>query len=74
VITEGKADAVSAASIFHYNCLEKQPNISEFKEEGNIEFIRQRRDGLGFMNEAIKRTGIREVKENLKNAGIECRI
>lgn len=49
VIKNGRADAVCAASIFHYDLLEHAVDVSQFKEEGNIEFIKKTRGGTAFM-------------------------
>lgn len=73
VIEKGKADAINAASIFHYNYLDQQVDTNEFKEEGNIEFIKQKRGGLGFMSDRIFRMGIQDVKRTLIASGIKCR-
>lgn len=40
VIKDAKADAVSAASVFHYQRLNTIIESEEFKEEGNIEYLR----------------------------------
>ena len=70
----GKADAVSASSIFHYNYLDRILKIDEFSEEGNIEFIKQNRGGLGFMKDRISRLSIQDVKQTLAASGIKCRV
>ena len=73
-IEKGKADAINAASIFHYNYLDHTVDITEFKEEGNIEFIKQKRGGLDFMKGRISRMGIQDVKKSLVESGIKCRM
>lgn len=70
----GKADAISAASIFHYNYLEHSVKTDEFNEEGNIEFIKQNRGGLGFMKDRISRLSIQDVKQTLAASAIKCRV
>ena len=49
-------------------------DIKKFKEEGNIEFIKQQRGGLGFMKDRIFRMSIQDVKKNLAASGINCRM
>lgn len=70
----GKADAINAASIFHYNYLDHTVKTDEFNEEGNIEFIKQNRGGLGFMKDRISRLSIQDVKQTLVTSGIKCRV
>ena len=67
VIAEGKADAVSVASILHYNCAEHLADDSDC-EEGNVEYLRHgRRFSL------VEDTTIQEIKRHLADNGIECR-
>ena len=69
VITRGKADAVSIASILHYQCYERFPyDDQDFSREGNIEF---RRRGIGFSK--IHGVTLRELKGQLLDHGIPCR-
>lgn len=74
VINEGRADAVCASSIFHYYYLNKQVNAADFKDEGNIEFIRGRRGQAQFMQDKLACMSIGEVKKQLIAAGIRCRV
>jgi len=71
VIKEGKADAVCAASIFHYNRLNDIELESKFKSEGNVEFLKQ---GRGFLAGKIRPASIPQVKEFLAGSGICCRL
>jgi len=41
VIQDGKADAISAATVFHYDCLKDFIETERFKEEGNIEYLKR---------------------------------
>ena len=69
VITEGKADAVSLASMFHYRCLRDLEFEGEaFAAEGNTEFLRSRESPSRF-EEALPD----DLKEYLLTAGIETR-
>ena len=73
-VKTGKADAINAASVFHYNYLDHTVKTDEFNEEGNIEFIKQNRGGLGFMKNRISRLSIQDVKQTLVASGIKCRV
>jgi imidazole glycerol-phosphate synthase subunit HisF len=69
VIRDGKADAVSIASIIHYNFIKERPYESEdFKSEGNIEFLRK-----GKQSSRIKGVTLSEIKDYLASCGIGCR-
>lgn len=75
VIQEGLADAVSAASIFHYHRLKVLRSIDRFKDEGNTEFIRQNHRGdVGYLKGRIEPTDIIHLKESLQNSGMVCRF
>ncbi len=68
VITEGKADAVSLASILHYNFVKQYKTEDGFSGEGNTEYIRNRSTFS-----KIQDTTIMETKEHLTQSGLECR-
>lgn len=69
-IRDGSADAVSIASILHYECIAQiQPDKKEFMEEGNIEFLRR-----GGTNNRIHPASLIEVKTLLVNNGVACRF
>ncbi|MFH1074382.1 MAG: HisA/HisF-related TIM barrel protein [Candidatus Firestonebacteria bacterium] len=72
VIRQGKADAVCAASVFHYKRLCSLDLESEFKSEGNIEFLK--RDLKKFLPGRINPESIKEVKSFLNAEGISCRV
>ena len=74
VIREGKADAVCAASIFHYYHLEVLKSADKFKEEGNTEFIRQTRGSVEYLKDRIYPLGIPRLKQFLQETGIATRI
>lgn len=73
-VKNGKADAICAASIFHYNYIETDFNVDNFSEEGNIEFIKNNRDNVSFMRNRISPKSIKELKLFLIGNGIECRF
>ncbi|MBE7554827.1 MAG: imidazole glycerol phosphate synthase subunit HisF [Anaerolineales bacterium] len=68
-ITQGKADAVSLASILHYNYV-RHPEYqkADFSAEGNTEFLRR---GATFSK--IQDVALPEIKDYLSQQGIECR-
>ena len=73
VIQKARADAVCCASIFHYQHLEAVNSTEEFKEEGNIEFIRFTRGSMKYMSDRMQPSGIPLVKKFLENVGVACR-
>lgn len=69
VILEGKADAVSIASMIHYSFIKNYPvNKDNFKEEGNIEYLHS---GRSFSK--IKAANLLEIKSYLYKENINCR-
>lgn len=69
VIRQGKADAVSIASMLHYSCISSLDNAySAQSEEGNTEFLKNKKSFLNF--EPIE---IEEVKRYLNSKGISTR-
>lgn len=68
VITEGKADAVSFASILHYNFVKHCKTEDDFSGEGNTEYLRNRSTFS-----RIQDTTIMGIKEYLTQNGLECR-
>ena len=68
VITEGKADAVSVASILHYNFINQCDTEDDFSSEGNTEYLRSRR-----VFSKVQDTTIIEIKEYLTQNGLKCR-
>lgn len=68
VITEGKADAVSMASILHYNFIKQYKTEDDFSGEGNTEYLRNKSTFS-----RIQDTTIMGIKEYLTQNGLECR-
>ena len=68
VIAQGRADAVSFASILHYHFIKTQEVKDDFLDEGNIEFLKSRQ---GFKK--IKETSLKEIKAYLHERNISCR-
>lgn len=75
VIIEGKADAVAAASVFHYDKLQSIIAAAATKkyDEGNVNYIRDFNQGMVSGRKNITPLGIQEVKRYLREAGILCR-
>jgi len=70
VIDEGLANAVSLASILHYNIVKHGDQLEvDFTEEGNTEFLRS---GSGFSR--IEDVALPKIKEELLRSGVNCRI
>lgn len=67
-LCDGKADAVSLASILHYNLIHESLFHGDYSDEGNIEFLSDKQS-------ASKITGanISEIKAHLEKSGIPCR-
>lgn len=73
VVTEGKADAVSMASILHYNCIRSlDVGKGDFSREGNTEFVRGQRGSVKFSR--IQDATVGEIKDHMKALGVDCRI
>ena len=73
-IASGKADAVSAASVFHYHRLVDLCRDSEFKSEGNIEFLKKDTQKRQFLPGKIKPSGIPQIKSFLVENKVGCRM
>ena len=70
----GKADAVSVASLLHYNVI-KQPACTasgDFSAEGNIEFLQGRRGAREFSR--IQDATLPEIRAYLREYGIEGHV
>lgn len=68
VIRDGSADAVSVASILHYQILRHHEFGDDFGGEGNIEFLKK-----GSYSRMVRDCSLRELKVTLEADGIECR-
>lgn len=69
IITEGSADAVIIASILHYDYIQNNPLLKNFKGEGNIEFLKK---GINYSK--IKPTSIKNIKKYLYSKGVVVRL
>jgi cyclase len=68
VIDRGKADAVCIASLLHYDFIKHNSSEDDFSDEGNIEFLKSRRDF-----KKITPCSLPMIKEYLHNRSIDCR-
>lgn len=68
IIDTGKADAVSIASMLHYEFISKNEINGDYKKEGNIEFLKS---GRGFSK--INVATLPEIKKYLYHQNISCR-
>lgn len=68
VIRDGCANAVALASILHYDYLLKHRTDADFREEGNIEFLKH-----GKADRSFQTCDLHQVKEFLSGQGIPCR-
>ncbi len=70
VVTQGHADAVCVASVLHYKFIEQNCAANaDYADEGNTEFLRR---GAAFGK--IQPGTIREIKERMAAAGLDCRL
>ena len=69
MLKDSDVDAVSIASILHYNYVENNLTGSANSKEGNVEFLKSKKSFSTF-----KTSTISQIKENLNNHGILCRI
>jgi cyclase len=76
VAEAGNADAVCLASMLHYEFLEHPDPADDlsddFSEEGNIEYLKNRRGYQGYSK--VQPANISEIKEHLLFDGISCRL
>lgn len=68
VIKSGNADAITIASLIHYNAV-RSLGSSHHKEEGNVEFLNQNRTFKAFGSENIN-----SIKEHLTSNGVMVRV
>jgi len=73
VIQEGKADAVCAASLFHYGYVEEMAALDATFVEGNIEFLKKELPIPSLGRRAITATSVQELKSFLEQADISMR-
>ncbi len=69
VIRDGHADAVSMASILHYNYVANNESGAHSSDEGNVEFLKSKR---GFKN--FESCNLAAIKKKMAESHIPCRI
>lgn len=72
VITQGRADAVSMASVLHYKTIEslmEKSKAHEYQQEGNIEFLKT---GRTFTQ--LTPCSIRDIQEAMQARNLPCRM
>lgn len=68
VINKGHADAVSLASMLHYEFIKNNKTKSKFEQEGNIDFLKS-----GKVYSKIDTKNLKQIKKYLYNQNIPCR-
>lgn len=69
VIARGNVDAVSVASLLHYDTARRFATMDgQYNDEGNIEYLRSRRR-FSLMEDAT----LQDIKQALSDVGVECR-
>ena len=70
ITKEGKADAVAAASVIHYDFISRQQSNMESRTEGNVSFLKSGRTASA----QIQPCNLLAIKAALRNNGIPCRL
>lgn len=71
-VVQGKADAVSVASVLHYHTIQHgAQEEADFTQEGNVEFLKGRRGGKEFSR--IRGGTLQQIKAYLMEKGVPCR-
>jgi cyclase len=70
VVIEGKASAVAAASMIHYDFIANKQSNMENRSEGNLSFLKSGRTSFG----KIQPQSLSRIKQHLKSSLIPCRI
>jgi len=68
ILEEGKADAVSVASMLHYSYAAKNKSKNNFEKEGNVTFLNSGKDFS-----RISKAEIMDIKKYLTENDIDCR-
>ena len=69
VITQGQADAVSIASMLHYNYIRQHYTDDDYSSEGNVEFLRSGREFS-----KVQDATLAEIKDYLIQHNLPCRF
>ena len=73
VISKGRADAVSAASLFHYALVEEMAETAAEVSEGNVEFLKRELPIPSLGRRALSPTTICDLKDFLGSRGFAVR-
>jgi len=71
VVKAGQADAVCLASMLHYEFLGHHESEDDFSDEGNIEYLKNRRGYQGYSK--VQQASLSEIKKHMLFNGISCR-
>jgi cyclase len=69
VIKKGRADAITLASMLHYQFITERPSVINDRDEGNTEFLKSKKDFT-----KCDKVTISEIKMGLRNFGVPCRV
>jgi imidazole glycerol-phosphate synthase subunit HisF len=69
VIEDGRADAVTMASMIHYDFIASRQSNMNNRTEGNVSFLQSGRTSFG----KIKPASIKDIKNYLQHENIDCR-
>jgi len=69
VIKKGRADAITLASMLHYQFITERPSAINDRDEGNTEFLKSKKDFT-----KCDKVTISEIKKGLQNCGVSCRV
>lgn len=73
-IVRGQADAICAASVFHYALVAQLAAATEGFEEGNVEFLKGRLPIAMLGRQLMTPTSVAELKTFLREAGVAVRL
>jgi cyclase len=69
IVLKGKADAISVASILHYDYISNSQITTSSAAEGNVSFLKSGKNNFG----KIVPNSIAKIKDSLTESGIKCR-
>ncbi len=69
VVIEGKADALTVASMIHYDFIKHHTIEADYSAEGNVEFLKKK-----MIFSKIETVSLETIKSHLMNSGINCRF
>lgn len=72
-IKKANADAVCASSVFHYHRMQELISTDRFKEEGNVDFIKNARSSMDSVNRRMRPMDVSTLKQYLAQHDVSCR-